>query len=81
MVEQGRGPSKLGRYYALAQAGLEMIAPLVLGILLDQYLKWTPWLTITGAVLGFAGGLWSMIRLAKALNRDTDSSEPGQGSP
>jgi F0F1-type ATP synthase assembly protein I len=66
-----KGPrNELGRYLALAQAGLEMVAPLVVGIMLDHYLDWTPWLTISGAVLGFAGGLTRMILIANRLNRE-----------
>jgi hypothetical protein len=64
-------PKKLGIYFALAQVGMEMAAPVVIGILLDQNLGWTPWATVVGAVVGFVGGL---VHLVAILNR---SNEPG----
>jgi F0F1-type ATP synthase assembly protein I len=56
-------PKQLGAYFVLAQVGLEMVAPLVLGLLLDRYLGWTPWATITGAMLGLIGGVIHLVVL------------------
>jgi F0F1-type ATP synthase assembly protein I len=61
-------PRKFGLYLALGQAGLEMVAPLGLGVWLDWLLGWTPWLTLCGIVIGFVGGLTHMIVIANRLN-------------
>jgi F0F1-type ATP synthase assembly protein I len=77
MPQGGEDPRRFGLYLALAQAGLEMVAPMGLGIFLDRVLGWTPWLTIAGAVGGFIGGLAHMITLAQRLN---DNDKPGPRS-
>ena len=56
----------VGYYYALAQAGLEMVAPLLLGLGVDYYFGWLPWATVTGIVVGFVGGF---IHLIMMINR------------
>jgi F0F1-type ATP synthase assembly protein I len=48
-------------YFALAQVGMEMVAPIGIGVGLDHYLGWRPWGTIGGAVFGFVGGLTHLI--------------------
>ncbi|MCS6976955.1 MAG: AtpZ/AtpI family protein [Gemmatales bacterium] len=59
---------------AYGQIGLEMAAPIGLGVFLD--LRWgtTPWLTVTGAVVGLVGGLAHLIAM---LNRE-ERQTPGQ---
>ncbi|MBI1917907.1 MAG: AtpZ/AtpI family protein [Planctomycetes bacterium] len=66
MAENEPSPRDLGRYFALAQVGLEMVAPIVLGLFLEARLGWAPWGVVVGAVLGLVGGLWHMVLL---LNR------------
>lgn len=56
-------PQQTGAYFALAQVGLEMVAPVVLGILLDHYLGWTPWAVIVGALVGLVGGVTHLVML------------------
>src|SRR5262245_51453689 len=70
----GAGPNsrQLGKYYALAQVGLEMAAPVGLGVWLDQTLGWMPWLTVTGAILGLVGGIAHIVVLSK-----DDAGPPG----
>ncbi len=63
-------PSKLGVYAALAQVGMEMVAPVVLGVFLDSHFDWTPWATVGGAVFGLVGGMWHLVAI---LNRRNDS--------
>lgn len=65
MAERRDGPSELGRYFALATAGVEMVVPIFVGHYLDAYLGWTPWLTAAGVVLGLAGSLLHLIILLK----------------
>lgn len=77
MPAQGDDSRKFGLYLALGQAGLEMVAPLGLGVLLDRLLGWTPWLTVCGAIGGFVGGLAHMIFLAQRLN-EKDAGDPSR---
>jgi F0F1-type ATP synthase assembly protein I len=64
----------------MAQVGIEMVVPIGLGLALDYWLGWTPWLTVAGAILGFAGGLVHLIAIANKDNRD-GPSKPRAGSP
>jgi F0F1-type ATP synthase assembly protein I len=70
----------MGLYLALGQAGIEMVAPIGIGIILDRTLGWTPWLTLSGVLVGFVGGLAHMLILVKRLN-EMDESKPGRGKP
>ena len=54
------------RYATLAQVGLEMVAPIGVGVLLDHQMNTLPWITVAGAVIGFAGGLYHLVAI---LNR------------
>lgn len=57
-------PKELGRYYALAQVGMEMVAPIGVGLALDYYLNWTPWGVVVGAVLGLVLGITHIVSLS-----------------
>jgi F0F1-type ATP synthase assembly protein I len=72
MPERGADERRFGLYLTLGQAGMEMVAPLGLGVLLDHWLGTRPWLTVIGAVVGFVGGLGHMIVLARRLNEEAD---------
>lgn len=61
-------PKEMGRYFAIAQVGLEMVVPVGIGLALDYYLAWMPWGTIVGAVLGLACGLIHLIALTNKDN-------------
>jgi hypothetical protein len=74
MPEQNPGPREMGRYFALAQAGMEIAAPIALGALLDHLLGWSPWLTVSGAVLGTVGGMVHLIWMAQRI--EDDPSKP-----
>jgi F0F1-type ATP synthase assembly protein I len=54
----------MGYYLALAQVGLEMVAPLIAGLILDYYIGWGPWAMIGGAILGFVGGITHIVILS-----------------
>jgi F0F1-type ATP synthase assembly protein I len=69
---------KFGLALLLGQTGMEMVAPIGLGVVLDRWLGCLPWLTITGAVLGFVGGLGHMVFLANRINKDDAPPPPGQ---
>jgi F0F1-type ATP synthase assembly protein I len=68
-------PKELGFYYALAQVGLEMVAPIGLGLVLDHYLDWGPWGVIAGAVIGLFGGLAHLVSI---LNRQQEKDSAGR---
>jgi len=55
---------ELGIYFTLAQVGLEMVAPLFVGLVIDHYADWGPWATIGGTILGFAGGIMHIVLLS-----------------
>ena len=49
--------------------GLEFALPPLLGALGDRRWKTAPWLTVVGAVLGFAVGMMHILRLAREKSR------------
>jgi F0F1-type ATP synthase assembly protein I len=73
-------PREFGKYVALAQVGLEMVAPVGVGIALDHYLGWTPWGTIGGAVLGLVGGVAHLIALTNRSDDPGSSQTPREES-
>jgi F0F1-type ATP synthase assembly protein I len=72
MSEEPENSRELGYYLSLAQVGMEMVAPIGIGVALDYYLAWRPWGVIGGAIFGFIGG---MAHLLIMVNRhDAQSS-------
>ncbi len=69
-------PREVGRYFALAQVGLEMAAPIALGAFLDARLGWAPWGVVVGAVLGLVGGMAHLLYLLKRFDEKKDSTPP-----
>ena len=71
---------EMGYYLTLAQVGLEMVAPLILGLVIDSYAGTTPWLTLAGVVLGFVGGVTHIIVVTNkhdaAARKDQRRSNP-----
>ncbi len=55
-------------WYRLAGVGFEFVVAFVLfggvGLWLDRTWNTTPWLTLVGSGLGFATGLWMLVRAA-----------------
>jgi F0F1-type ATP synthase assembly protein I len=58
---------EVGYYFAMSQAGFEMVAPLGIGLWLDYYFGWSPWATIIGTILGFVGGTAHLIIMAQKI--------------
>jgi F0F1-type ATP synthase assembly protein I len=56
-------------YYTLANVGLEMVAPMLLGLAIDLYIGWTPLLTVIGLVAGFVGGIAHLVALSNKHDR------------
>jgi F0F1-type ATP synthase assembly protein I len=73
-------PRELGYYFALAQVGLEMVAPVAIGIALDHYLGWTPWGVIVGAFIGLVGGIGHLISLTSRRNNNGSSNPQREDS-
>ena len=69
---------EMGRYFALAQVGLEMVAPVAVGAYLDSRLGWAPWGVVGGAVLGLVGGLAHLLVMLKRF--EPKDSPPRQDS-
>ena len=65
-MPDGSADSKeFGKYLAFAQVGFEMVVPVVLGLVADNYLGSRPWGVTAGTVLGLVGGLWHLVILAR----------------
>ncbi len=79
MVDRSSPERDEGFYYALAQTGLEMVVPIAVGVFLDDRYGWSPWATLTGAVLGLVGGLWHMLLMLKR-HEDGRSGRPPRDS-
>ena len=65
----------LGKALALSQIGMEMVVPIILGLVIDYYLGWLPWATVVGAVLGLVGGLAHLVQLTKKDTKKADKTE------
>lgn len=72
-------PSGLGgllRYgMAASELGFAVLGGLALGYWLDRLCGTSPWLTVAGLLLGFIGGLWTLIRLVNTLMEKERSNQ------
>jgi len=73
MPEEPVGPREFGYYMSLAQVGMEMAAPIGIGLILDHSFGWSPWGVVGGAVFGLVAGV---AHLAMLANRRDDSNSP-----
>src|SRR5438067_584897 len=80
VMPQGE-PSRreLGLYLAMAQVGMEMVAPLGIGIAIDYYAGTSPWATVIGFVLGFVGGFFHLLSLLKQQEQEQQRPRPPGG--
>ena len=70
---------ELARYVTLGQVGLEMVVPIVVGLVVDRYLGSTPWGVVIGAALGLCGGFVHLVHLLNKMD-SKDSSRSDQES-
>jgi F0F1-type ATP synthase assembly protein I len=78
----GLGDTKdLGYFMSLAQVGLEFVAPLVLGAVLDRFLNWSPWGIVVGGLLGFVGGTYHLVLLAGKRRPNSSSKAQEERRP
>ncbi len=80
-MAQPNDPRQLGRAFAMAQVGFEMVAPIVLGLILDNQFRTGPWLTIVGAVLGLVGGLYHLVILGQKADEPPPDEPPPHEQP
>src|SRR5205823_14847216 len=80
MPERPPDARELGYYFSLAQVGLEMVVPVVVGLLLDHYLGWRPWGVVVGAVLGLVTGLTHLITMTDR-RQDSDPGASRRDAP
>ena len=59
------------------QFAVSVVAGMMIGNYIDKKAGTLPWLTITGIVLGFIGGIVNLVRILKWFEKDRDK---GQGS-
>lgn len=64
MIERSKN---MGRWMALSQCGFEMVAPMFIGLLLDNWLHTMPVFTIIFLILGFVGGLTHIVILSNQI--------------
>lgn len=72
------GPGKLAQYAALSQVGMEMVAPIGIGVLIDYWRQWGPWGAICGTLLGLFVGifrLWTLQQNAMKRKKDGESRQ------
>jgi F0F1-type ATP synthase assembly protein I len=74
MADTPVNPRDFQRWVSLAQVGMEMAAPIGVGLALDYFLGYAPWGVVGGAVVGLVGGLAHLVRLAHR----PDESHPGK---
>jgi F0F1-type ATP synthase assembly protein I len=72
---------ELGYYFSLAQVGLEMVVPLLFGLVIDYYVNTSPWFTIAGVVLGFVGGITHIVVLTSKHDAASRNDRPGSKPP
>lgn len=65
--------NEMGRYVALGQIGMEMVAPILAGLAADHYLNWKPWGVVAGAVLGLVAGFVHLVHLLNKMDSNGPS--------
>jgi F0F1-type ATP synthase assembly protein I len=78
LVSQPPDAREQGYAFALAQIGVEMVAPLGVGLALDYYFGWGPWATVIGCVVGFVGGMAHLILLVRQHDAEERRPPPGR---
>ena len=69
------------RYIALGQVGLEMVSPIVMGVLLDRWLDSAPCWTVVGALIGFGGGMMHLLAILNQGGKGNGSRGANEEAP
>lgn len=73
--------SSLTRYSAGAlEMGVSVVIGLGIGYWLDHLLGTSPWMSLFWLACGTAAGIRSLYRLAKKLERESESEDAGKGN-
>jgi ATP synthase protein I len=48
---------------------MELVAPILLGVWVDQQFGWSPWGLVVGGTIGFVGSITHMMMLANRENK------------
>jgi F0F1-type ATP synthase assembly protein I len=73
---------ELGLYFTIAQVGLEMVVPVVVGVLLENSFEhWRPWGVVVGAVLGLTTGIMHLVILSNRQDRHHADKTPREEPP
>lgn len=78
MTEPSRNFIERRWYVVLGTLGLEMVAPIGVGVYLDRTLNTTPWLSMSGVVVGFVGGMWHLVWTLRTINREESKERRDQ---
>jgi len=81
MPGQSFNQRDMKRYAVIGQVGLEMVAPIVVGLVLDNQFDWGPWGVVVGAVVGLGVGLFHLVRLSNRPDKDEDGKPPPGDKP
>jgi hypothetical protein len=72
-------PRTLGKAMTISQVGLEMAAPIGIGLLADHWLRTLPLLTVLGALVGLVGGMVHLqILLRPPSSKDREDNPEDQ---
>ena len=63
----------MARLMTIGQVGMEMVAPIILGLVLDYQFGWMPWATVIGAVLGLVGGILHLVIISSQGEKEQQS--------
>lgn len=75
MPESPLNPREFGYYLSVAQVGVEMVAPIGVGLALDYVFGWSPWGIVGGAVFGLIAGVAHLVVL---MNRRDEAGSDQQ---
>jgi hypothetical protein len=74
-------PQEIGRLYGLAFVGLEMVAPIVIGVFVDRHWNCSPWGVGVGVVVGLVGGIAHLAMIARHQERMNSPSPKAPTEP
>lgn len=75
----GMSPDDMKVYARYSQLGMEMVAPILLGLGLDWWLKTQPWGVVGGAALSLVYMVFRLRGLMNELDRAADRRQQRRG--